>query len=142
MSTIIKEIKGINVMKNSNSNSNSNDTVMEAAIIGLLILTGVMLLALFTRTAPHPPLEVPLFALAPFLGSGLAIGSAALILIRGEHSYAKVIVFLFCILSLISFGPQKYFDPSFSRIWPAVICAQACILLILIRYFFSKTSQP
>lgn len=99
-----------------------------AALTVLLVLTCIMLLALFTRTAPHPPLEVMPFALAPFLGASLAIGAAALWLSRrGADGWMSLV---FAATALVSFGPQKYFDPAFSRIWPAVLLAQAAVVVI------------
>ena len=104
-----------------------------AAIIVLLVLTGVMLLALFSRTAPHPPLEVPPFALGPFLAASLAIGAAAFHLVRRGARYGGTLAVLFALTVLLSFGPQKYFDPAFSRIWPAVITAQIAVIVIVVR---------
>jgi len=104
-----------------------------AAIVVLLVLTGVMLLALFSRTAPHPPLEVALFALGPFLAASLAIGAAAFHLVHQGARYASTIAVLFALTALVSFGPQKYFDPAFSRIWPAVITAQIAVIVIVAR---------
>jgi hypothetical protein len=102
-----------------------------AAILVLLTLTGVMLLALFSRTAPHPPLEAPSFALGPFLAASLAIGAAAFHLLRQGVRYGSTLAVLFALSALVSFGPQKYFDPEFSRIWPAVIIAQVAVIAIL-----------
>lgn len=102
-----------------------------AAIAALLVLTGVMLLALLTRTAPHPPLEVAPFALGPFLGASLAIGAAAFHLVRQDGRYAGALAIVFAATALVSFGPQKYFDPAFSRIWPAVITAQIAVAVVL-----------
>ena len=103
-----------------------------AAILALLVLTGTMLAALFTRTAPHPPLEVGPFALAPFLGASLAIGAAALCIGRGNTRAAVVLGIVFAVTALVSFGPQKYIDPAFSRIWPAVLTAQCAIAVIAV----------
>jgi hypothetical protein len=102
-----------------------------AAILVLLTLTGVMLLALFSRTSPHPPLEVPPFALGPFLGAFLAIGVAAFHLLRQGARYGSTLAVLFALMALLSFGPQKYFDPQISRIWPAVITGQIAVITIL-----------
>ena len=102
-----------------------------AAIVALLVLTGVMLLALFSRTAPHPPLEVPLFALGPFLGASLALGAAALYLVRQGARHGTLLAVLFALSALVSFGPQKYFDPGFASVWPAVVAAQIAALVIL-----------
>ena len=109
----------------------------EAAMISLMVLTGVMLLSLFTRTAPHPPLEVAPFALAPFLGASLAIGAAALCASRHGARHAGLLAALFIVTVLVSFGPQKYFDPAFPRIWPAVLTAQAAVLVLAFRCFRS-----
>ena len=102
-----------------------------AAIVVLLVLTGVMLLALLTRTAPHPPLEVAPFAIGPFLGASLAIGAGALHLVRQDGRYAGALAILFAVTAVVSFGPQKYFDPAFSRIWPAVITAQIAVVVVV-----------
>jgi len=107
------------------------NAVVSAAIIALLVLTAVMLLALFSRTSPHPPLEVVPFALGPFLGASLAMGAAALHLVRQGAHHGTTLAVLFALTALVSFGPQKYFDPAFSRIWPAVIMAQIAVLVIV-----------
>lgn len=102
-------------------------------MIVLLVITGVMLLALVTRTPPHPPLEVPPFALGPFLGASLAIGAAALDLIRRDARHGTALAVLFALTALVSFGPQKYADPAISRIWPAVIIGW-CVLTVKRRW--------
>ena len=105
--------------------------VATAAVLVLLVLTGAMLLALFSRTAPHPPLDVPPFALGPFLGSSVAIGAAAFHLLRQGARHGGALALVFALTALVSFGPQKYVDPEFSRIWPAVITAQVAVIAIL-----------
>ncbi len=107
------------------------DRYASAAIVVLLVLTGVMLLALFSRTAPHPPLEVAPFALGPFLGASLAIGAAAFHLVHRGARHGGALAFLFSLTALVAFGPQKYFDPAFPRIWPAVITAQLAVIVIM-----------
>lgn len=103
------------------------------ALTTLIIVQVTMLMALFTRTSPHPPLTIPFFAMAPFLGVALSIATAA-ILLKAEQSKVGM---LFCglaiIAALISFGPQKYIDPAFPQIWPAVIAAQLAIATIIWR---------
>lgn len=106
-------------------------TTTRAAITVLLVLTAVMLAALLTRTPPHPPLTVAPFALAPFLGASLAVGTAALWLSGDGTRAGRVLVLLFVATALVSFGPQKYLDPAFPRIWPAVIAAQAAVAVLL-----------
>ena len=103
-----------------------------AAITVIIILTAVMLLALVSRTASHPPLEVAPFALGPFLGASLAIGAAAMQTLRQNTRTGYALAVLFALTALVSFGPQKYFDPAFSRIWPAVITAQIAVAVILV----------
>ena len=115
-----------------NSAAGKNDPVA-AAILVILVLTSVMLLALYSRTEPHPPLEVPLFAIGPFLGAFLAIGAAAIYLVRRGARYGGILAVLFALLALMSFGPQKYFDPGFSRVWPAVITVQIAVIVIVGR---------
>ena len=104
---------------------------ISAALQALLAITAVMLLSLMTQTPPHPPQEVAPFALAPFLGASLAIGLAALPLVARDLPSGAILALLFAVTGLVSFGPQKVFDPAFSRIWPAVIIAQMAILVIL-----------
>lgn len=118
-------------MPNSENSAAPQSYPATAAIVVLLALTGVMLLALFSRTVPHPPLEVPPFALGPFLGASLAIGAAAFHLLGQGARYGGTLAVLFALTALVSFGPQKYFDPAFSRIWPAVITAQIAVIVIL-----------
>lgn len=118
-------------MEDSRTQVRRQGAAMQAGIVALLIVTGVMLLALFSRTAPHPPLEVAPFALAPLLGASLATGAAALCLLRDATRLAHALAILFAATGLVSFGPQKYLDPAFSRIWPAVLAAQAAIAVII-----------
>ena len=64
-------------MREQINRNRAGDGYSAAAVAALLALTGAMLLAMFTRTEPHPPLEVEPFALGPFLAASLAIGAAA-----------------------------------------------------------------
>ena len=117
-------------MSNHEKSTASQNHPALAAILVLIVLTGVMLLALFTRTAPHPPLEVVLFAIGPFLGASMAIGAAAFHLVGQGARSGSALAILFALTALVSFGPQKYFDPAFSSIWPAVVMAQVAIVVI------------
>ena len=105
---------------------------VSAGVIALLVLTSVMLLALLTRTPPHPPLEIPPFALGPFLGASLAIGAAALYLLGHGSRHGMAAAILFALSALVSFGPQKYLDPNLLRIWPTVVAGQAAVAVILV----------
>ena len=106
------------------------DRYAAAAIVALLVLTSVMLLAMFSRTEPHPPLEVGPFAMGPFLAASLAVGAAAYGLVLYGTRCAVAATLLFALTALISYGPQKYVDPAFARIWPAVLIAQASLIVI------------
>ena len=120
-------------MHEQTNGNRAGDGYTAAAVAALLVLTGAMLLAMFTRTEPHPPLEVEPFALGPFLAASLAIGAAAYgLAVRGMR-FAMAIALLFALTALVSYGPQKYVDPVFPKIWPAVIVAQAAIAVILGR---------
>lgn len=115
---------------------------IQAACAILAILQSVMLLALFAQTPPHPPLEVAPFALGPFLGVAVAIAVAACMLTRESLSTpAKYIAILAAVLALVSFGPQKYIDPAFDRIWPAVITAQLAIVVVFVLSFRKTTRE-
>lgn len=102
-----------------------------AAILALLIVSVVMLGALFAGVAPHPPATTPLFGMGPFLGGSLALGASAGWLAVRDNGAWPVLAVAFAVTGLISFGPQKYLDATFSEIWPAVIVAQAAIAVIL-----------
>lgn len=120
-------------MQEQTNRNRAGDGYTAAAVAALLVLTGAMLLAMFTRTEPHPPLVVEPFALGPFLAASLAIGAAAYGLVVRGMRFAMAVALLFALTALVSYGPQKYVDPAFPKIWPAVIVAQAAIAVILGR---------
>ena len=120
-------------MSNQTNRHACENRCTAAAIMALVVLTSVMLLAMFTRTEPHPPFEVAPFALAPFLAASLAIGVAAHVLITSGARFAIATALLFALTALVSYGPQKYFDPALPRIWPAVVVAQVAIVVIVTR---------
>lgn len=109
------------------------DRIAGAALLALLVVSAVMLLSLVTKTPPHPPLTTPLFALGPFIGASLAIGSAALFLCLAGNPVWRYAAILCAITVLPSFGPQKFLVPEFPEIWPAVILAQAALLTLALR---------
>ncbi len=129
-------------MTQSKLHQTSTRQALSAAIITLITLTVIMVLALFTQTAPHPPLEVPPFALGPFLGASLAIGTAAFYLTHEDSRHTKMLAIIFALTALVSFGPQKYFDPAFSRIWPSVVTAQLAIGIIFVSCYFLNKRAP
>ncbi len=120
-------------MQEQPNTSQAGSGYTSTAIVALLVLTSAMLLALFTRIEPHLPLEVEPVALGPFLAASLATGAAAYGLVVRGMRFAMAIALLFALTALVSYGPQKYFDPAFPKIWPAVIVAQLAIAVILCR---------
>ena len=87
------------MLEQTNKNQ-AGDGYTAAAVATILVLTGAMLLAMFTRTEPHPPLEVAPFALGPFLAASLAIGAAAYgLAVRGMR-FAMTVALLFALTAL------------------------------------------
>ena len=123
-------------MQEQTGKNQFGDGYTVAAIVVLMVLTGTMLLAMFTRTEPHPPLVVEPFALGPFLAASLAIGAAAYCLAVRDMRFALLIALFFALTALVSYGPQKYVDPAFLDIWPAVILAQGAIVVIILRAIY------
>ncbi len=103
------------------------------AILTLGILQVLMLGALYTKTPPHPPLEVAPFALGPFISASIAIAFAAYS-VKSEKLF-RLLSLLACLTALVSYGPHKWFDPAIGGIWPAVLLAQLAVLSILIDCF-------
>jgi len=111
------------------------NSVMIARLSMLIVLQVVMLGALFTTTVPHPPIKIPLFAIAPFLGAAVAVALAAIILLSARVTGAGGVSLVAAFLALISFGPQKWVDPSIGLIWPAVLLGQVAAVVIVIQFF-------
>lgn len=109
------------------------DRIAGAALLALLVVSAVMLLAMVTKTPPHPPLTTPIFALGPFIGASLAIGGAALFLSNTGNPAWRYAAILFGVTILPSFGPQKFLVPEFHDIWPAVILAQISLVTLVVR---------
>lgn len=103
-----------------------------AALATLIVLQGVMLASLYAGVQPHPPATTPLFGIGPFLGAALSAAVAALILgpLRGHAGPAMA--GLAAMAALVSFGPQKYLDPQFPLIWPAVLAGQVAAGFLLV----------
>ena len=101
-----------------------------AALGTLIILQSVMFAALLFKLPPHPPEVIPIGGMAPTLGASLCAAFAALVM-RDGGAAEKVLIIAACLLAAISYGPQKYFDPAFSLVWPAVVTAQLAIAVLL-----------
>lgn len=112
-----------------------------AAITALVILQLVMLGALYAGVPPHPPAVIPLFAIAPFLAVALATAAAALITGPLESKLGRALSLLAALMAMLSFGPQKYLDPQFPLIWPAVLSAQVAAIVIVVLVLRGWTFQ-
>lgn len=110
-----------------------------AAIAMLIVLQVVMLLALLTKTPPHPPEAVAPFAIGPFLGASMALAVAALILGPTQSWTGRGFSIAAALCALVSYGPQKYLDTQFSLIWPAVVLGQIAVLVLGIAIWNSRT---
>ena len=90
-------------MKSINYRSNSS-----LGLVVLIIVQLSMMWALFSGTPPHPPAEIPISGMGPFLGAAIAVAAAALL--RGIESgvAGKMMTIVAVIMALLSYGPQKY----------------------------------
>ncbi len=102
--------------------------ILDAACLMLAVIQGVMLASLWFGVAPHPPRAIPLFAMAPFLA--VSIGTALMARVLISERIGQFLASLAAAMALLSFGPQKYFDPAFDEIWVAVIASQLTVISI------------
>lgn len=120
--------------------SNRNSLIVSQAALGALVVLQItMLAALFSRTAPHPPLVIVPFALGPFLGASIAVAIAAMVLQFNPSKLASVSAVVAVALALVSLGPQKWIDPNISQIWPAILVGQFAAITLMISVFKHKT---
>lgn len=111
---------------------------ISAALSVLIILQLVMLGALYAQVPPHPPATIPLFAIAPFLAVALATAAAALIVGPVAGRTGRALSLLAALMAMLSFGPQKYVDPQFPMIWPAVLAAQVAVIAVFVGVLFRQ----
>lgn len=104
---------------------------VSAAIAGLIILQVVMLGSLYAQITPHPPAIIPISGIGPFLSVSLSAAAGALMLGPLNSRAGRVLGLIAALLAMISFGPQKYIDPQFSLVWPAVVFGQLCAVYIV-----------
>ena len=102
-----------------------------AALSSLIVLQVVMLGSLYAGVAPHPPAATPLFGIAPFLGASISLCLAAMVLRKEASLSGRILVLLAALAALVSFGPQKYLDPNFALIWPAVVGGQVSVAVLI-----------
>lgn len=108
----------------------------------LAVLQAVMLAALMAGLQPHPPATTPLFAMGPFLGASIALAVAAMLAAgdRGVLPIALSVASAFT--ALLSFGPQKWFDPAIPQIWPAVLLGQIAAAAVLVLCWNLTRRRP
>lgn len=104
-----------------------------AALATLILLQVIMLSTLYAGIRPHPPIATPLFGIAPFLGASVSVALSAMIVQPLKTTFGRRLSVMAAVMALVSFGPQKYFDPQFPLIWPAVIFGQIAAILIFAR---------
>ena len=115
----------------------TRSSVAKAGLLILVVLQLLMIAALYTKTTPHPPLTIPLFALGPFISMSIALAATAFYLDEGR--LMKGLTVVACLTALVSYGPHKWFDAAIGQIWPAVLLGQLAVLAIAFDLF--KTSK-
>ncbi len=104
---------------------------VSTAIAGLIILQVVMLGSLYAQITPHPPVIIPISGIGPFLSVSLSVAVGSLMLGPLNSRAGRVLGLIAALLAMISFGPQKYIDPQFPLVWPAVVFGQLCAVYIV-----------
>lgn len=110
------------------------DKLAIAGLAMLIILQAVMLASLFAGIQPHPPVTIPLGAIAPILAAGFATATAG-ILLQPTSSIGRIFAIVAALIAMLSFGPQKYLNDQFYLIWPAVVLGQISALMIVAAIF-------
>lgn len=113
----------------------------QAALFVLFVVQLVMLGALYAQVAPHPPREIPLFAMAPFLGASIAISGAGFLVGGVRTGTGCVLGLLAAVMALVSFGPQKWVDPAIGEIWPSVLVAEVAVIVIVAEICFARGAR-
>jgi len=114
----------------------TRNSVAKAGLLILVVLQLLMIAALYTKTTPHPPLTIPLFALGPFISMSIALAVTAFYLDEGR--LMKGLTVVACLTALVSYGPHKWFDAAIGQIWPAVLLAQLAVLAIAFDLFKTR----
>jgi hypothetical protein len=106
-----------------------------SGLVSLVILQLIMVFSLFAKVPPHPPETIPISGIGPLIGVSISLALSAILVGPTKDRVGRVLSVFAVTLALLSYGPQKYFDPQFPLIWPAVICAQIAALVILAGVF-------
>ena len=72
------------------------------------------------------------------LAVALATAAAALIVGPVAGRTGRALSLLAGLMALLSFGPQKYLDPQFPLIWPAVLAAQVAVIAVFVGVLFRQ----
>ena len=115
------------------TNQRNASPVVTVALIMMISLHGIMLMALFAGVEPHPPARVTPFGMAPFLAVVIGLSVVGIYLNSLGQAGAVYVAVAVAVLSLLSFGPQKYLDPAISQVWVAVVAAQVSAVLIVME---------
>ena len=108
-------------------------SLTKAAIAILITLKIIMLVSMFSGVQPHPPFTFILGGMGPFLGTAIACLIAAAICDPLKSWAGRIFAGVALVCALLTFGPQKYFDAQWPLIWPAVLAAQAAILILTVQ---------
>ncbi|MEO0543058.1 MAG: hypothetical protein AAFY99_04485 [Pseudomonadota bacterium] len=113
---------------------------LDTALVVLIIVQLVMMFAMFFQAPPHPPYEVVPFAMGPFLAASLAACVAALLRGGLASRSGQILAIIAAAMAMVSYGPQKWFDPAALQIWPAVLTAQIAVGIIVFNLLKSRSS--
>ncbi|MCZ4272356.1 hypothetical protein [Maritalea porphyrae] len=105
---------------------------VKPSLIMLIVLQLTMIFSLFFKVPPHPPIAIPISGIGPLIGVSIGVALMAILIDPAKDRVARILSVIAVALALISYGPQKYIDPQFPLIWPAVIAAQLASLVILV----------
>lgn len=109
----------------------NQEKTAKAGLTGLMILQTVMLLSLYSKTAPHPPKIIPFAGMAPFVAACLAAAGAAWAVGPTIGWTGRILSASAVLGAMVSYGPQKYLDPQFALVWPSVIAGQIAAIAVV-----------
>lgn len=90
--------------------------LMIGALAALIVGHLMQLAAGFAQVEPYPPGDV-----LPMIGATVALGAAAIPLVRAGQRAGLLLGIAFCVLSLIGMGPHKLFLENGSIIAPVAL---------------------
>jgi hypothetical protein len=69
--------------------------------------------------------------MGPYLGATIALCVAAFMLGAEKTTLGRIVSYVEVVFAIIAFGPQKWWDPAFPKIWPALLLAQVAIVGVI-----------